>query len=105
MRLADPSPPHLYKVGGASLIPHLLSFWSPSSCRECSLSLVLQWLAFLVPQVVFSSMFQQRFPVVDSSLLKLATCVLAQPESLHLPLHLSYGSASSLYEGSCSHLA
>ena len=55
--------------------------------------------------VVFSSLLQQRILVVDSPLLKLLTCVLAQPETLHLPLHLSCGSASSLFEGSCPHLA
>ena len=37
-RLANPSPPHLYKVGGASLILHLQTWWSPSFPAESALS-------------------------------------------------------------------
>ena len=91
--------PHLPPYLRWGMPPHFPILSHP--CRECSLSRVL----LLLLQVVLLSVFQQRILVVDSSLLKLLTCVLAQPETLHLPLHLSCGSASSLYEGSYSHLA
>ena len=45
---------------------------------------------------VLSSLDQQP-SLVDWPPLKLLTCVLAKPESILLPLHLSYGSASSLF--------